>query len=333
MSRAREFADLAASADAGSLTGKNVLINGDFQVWQRSTSSSSNGYKTADRWRLNLSGGSATASQGTFANGQTAVPGNPRFYMALNVTTGNDNTGWQYRIEDTQKFNSDVYTLSFWAKSATPRVMTVNSHTYDSSADVDDDNTVSPSTFTPTSSWQKFTFKVTFSSMPNLGAFASGDYTHIGINQGSDTSTAAWKLDLALVQFEKGDKATPFDHSRSYAEELALCQRYYAVKGNTQGSSKYFGQALQVWSTTSVYGIIAQYPATMRAVPTVSQSGTFGAYTATSGQGNFNTSIQNFFGTSEGWGTGGWTGSSLVVGDASVMYAADGAELRADAEL
>ena len=269
MSRAREFADLAGSADAGGITGRNVLINGEFQVWQRGTSSSSNGYRTADRWRLNLSGASATASQGTFANGQTAVPGNPQFYMALDVTTGNDNTGWQYRIEDTHKFNSDVYTLSFWAKSATPREMTVNSHTYDSSADIDDDNTVSPSTFTPTSSWQKFTFKITFSSMPNVGAFASGDYTHIGINQGSDTSTAAWKLDLALVQFEKGEQATPFEH-RSFADELRRCQRYHQRFTGVSNGRVGFG------TKTSATGArcVIPFNTAMRATPSHSITGT-----------------------------------------------------------
>jgi hypothetical protein len=144
------------------------------------------------------------------------------------------------------------------------------------------------------------------------------------------TAGATWQL--TGVQFELGEQATPFEH-RSFADELQRCQRYYAVKGNTEASGKYFGQTLQVWNTSSVYGVIAQYPATMRAVPTVSQSGTFGAYTATSGAGNFNTSIQNFFGTSEAWATGGWSGSGLVVGDASVMFAGAGAELRADAEI
>ena len=229
MSKAAELAALIGSQSA--LSNRNLIINGEFQVWQRGTSSSSVGYNTADRWRLHLSGASATASQGTFANGQTAVPGNPQFYMALNVTTGNDNAGLQYRHEGTQQLNGEVYTLSFWAKSATPATMTVSSHSYDASADVDDDNTVSPSTFTPTSSWQKFTFKITHSSMPNLGAYANGDYTLMSIGQGSSTSTDAWKLDLALVQFEKGEQATPFEH-RSFADELYRCKRYFQKSFN-----------------------------------------------------------------------------------------------------
>ena len=38
MSRAREFADLAGSADAGGITGRNLIINGAMQGAQRGTS-------------------------------------------------------------------------------------------------------------------------------------------------------------------------------------------------------------------------------------------------------------------------------------------------------
>ena len=259
MSKAAELAALIGSQTA--LSNRNLIINGEFQVWQRGTSSSSVGYNTADRWRLHLSGASATASQGTFANGQTAVPGNPQFYMALNVTTGNDNAGLQYRHEGTQQLNGEVYTLSFWAKSATPATMTVSSHSYDASADVDDDNTVSPSTFTPTSSWLKFTFKITHSSIPNLVAYANGDYTLMSIGQGSSTSTAAWKLDLALVQFEKGEQATPFEH-RSFGDELQRCQRYHQRRSGTINtlltSTAGTNRHVHLYFTTS-----------MRAAPTV----------------------------------------------------------------
>ena len=284
MSKAAELAALIGSQSA--LSNRNLIINGEFQVWQRGTSSSSVGYNTADRWRLHLSGASATASQGTFANGQTAVPGNPQFYMALNVTTGNDNAGLQYRHEGTQQLNGEVYTLSFWAKSATPATMTVSSHSYDASADVDDDNTVSPSTFTPTSSWQKFTFKITHSSMPNLGAYANGDYTLMSIGQGSSTSTAAWKLDLALVQFEKGEQATPFEH-RSYADELARCQRYYwqlstGVHGN------YPSWAATGYNTNQC-NINLPFPVPMRTVPTASfNTGNVNYYRFYRGGGNEN---------------------------------------------
>ena len=75
MSRARDFADLAGSADAGGITGKNLIINGAMQVAQRGTSatvseSSNEGYSTLDRWYLSFNaspGGALDFSQSTDA--------------------------------------------------------------------------------------------------------------------------------------------------------------------------------------------------------------------------------------------------------------------------
>ena len=276
MSKAAELAALIGSQTA--LSNRNRVINGDFQVWQRGTSQTTAGYGSADRWRLNVSGATLTGSQGTFTDGQTAVPGNPKFYLALDVTTGNDNAGWFHRLEGTHEFANDVYTLSFWAKSATPRAMTVGANSYDSSEDTfDETHTVSPSTFTPTSSWQKFTFKVTFSNMSTLGSFASGDFTAFFITQGSDTSTAAWKLDLALVQFEKGEQATPFEH-RSFADELARCQRYCFKYPERDAGTAYaeLCAGMGNGSTNALYHVT--FPVTMRSNPSLTSSGTFRCY-------------------------------------------------------
>ena len=71
MSRARDFADLAGSADAGGLTGRNLIINGAMQVAQRGTSEigvTSGKYPNAcDRYRVNGNNGTWTVSQDTDA--------------------------------------------------------------------------------------------------------------------------------------------------------------------------------------------------------------------------------------------------------------------------
>jgi len=66
MSRAREFADLASSADAGGITGKNLIINGAMQVAQRGTSFADlNGYNL-DRFEVGSSDdGAVTVTQDT----------------------------------------------------------------------------------------------------------------------------------------------------------------------------------------------------------------------------------------------------------------------------
>ena len=282
MSKAAELAALIGSQTA--LSNRNKIINGNFQIWQRGTSQTSVGYGSADRWYYNPSGATGTASRQSFTDGQTAVPGNPKYYMNLDITTGNDNAGWNYRIEGTHEFANDVYTLSFWAKSDTARELKVTSQSHDLSADVFFNNTTSPTTFTPTSSWQKFTFKVTHGNMNTLGSFASGDYTRLQIFQ-EDTSTAAWELDLAQVQFEKGEVATPFEH-RSDADELQRCQRYYHRLDSANGNGNYYRYNTQ--RNTSSTGTAGTYhmPVLMRVTPSVSTTGTASNYAITHVGGN-----------------------------------------------
>ena len=62
MSRAREFADLAGSVDAGGVTGRNLIINGAMNIAQRGTSSTGTGYQTVDRYSIQNSG-NVTQSQ------------------------------------------------------------------------------------------------------------------------------------------------------------------------------------------------------------------------------------------------------------------------------
>ena len=127
-------------------------------------------------------------------------------------------------------------------------------------------------------------------------------------------------------------RVTDFEH-RKFSDELARCQRYFCKIENTSGSAKYFG-TLQAYSANNLYGILADYPVTMRTTPTAAQSGTFGAYAADSADAGMATTIANLTPTSRSWMSAGWgTSSSLAAGNASVMYWNDGAYLTADAEL
>ena len=76
MSRAREFADLAGSSDAGGITGKNLIINGAMQVAQRGTQTNqTSAYTACDRFEFTETGATVvTTSQ------DTTVPLRTRFY-------------------------------------------------------------------------------------------------------------------------------------------------------------------------------------------------------------------------------------------------------------
>ncbi len=310
------------------------------------------------------------SSSGRFTMAQTAITDLPGFANALHLdcTTADtsidaaENLVIQHKFEgqDLQRLQKGTssakpVTVSFYAKANAAFTFVVELYDLDNTRNI-------TQKFTTSTSWTRHT--LTFPG-DTSGAFDDDNaaslnlsfWLHSGTTFGGTGGTFVdntWgtptnanrtsgissffsstdnDLKITGVQLEVGDKATPFEH-RSFADELHRCQRYYAVRENTVGSLKYYSQALQAYNTTSVYGVIADYPVTMRATPTVSQSGTFGAYIASSANASMPSTIGNLFATSHAWGSGGWTsGSGLVAGNASVMYADTNAKLMADAEL
>ena len=94
---------------------RNLIINGQFLVWQRATDSGSNttdGYLTCDRWYHASSGATKQVTRQTFSPGQTDVPDNPFYYLRYAVTTGNNNVALRQRVEDVTRCQGEM-TLSF----------------------------------------------------------------------------------------------------------------------------------------------------------------------------------------------------------------------------
>ena len=220
---------------------KNLVINGQFDIWQRATDSGSNttdGVLACDRWMLASSGATKQVTRQTFALGQTDVPSNPKYFLRYAVTVGNNNAALRQRIEGVANVQGTV-TLSFYAKGTNPGGGTFNITnrqdfgTGGSASSVVDTGVAD---FTVTTNWAKKTFTFTPPSISGktLGT-NNNDYYELEIfrQPAADTSTAAYTIDIANVQLEVGSVATDFEH-RSFAEELRLCQRYYQqLGGNT----------------------------------------------------------------------------------------------------
>jgi hypothetical protein len=83
-------------------------------------------------------------------------------------------------------------------------------------------------------------------------------------------STNGATLYITGVQLEVGSVATPFER-RPYGTELALCQRYFQRHGSLSGNYVGFGSGR--CSATTSADIYIKYTNTMRAAPTLSQSG------------------------------------------------------------
>ena len=269
MSKARGLADLGNAYSDGALSNRNVIINGNFDVWQRGVADVTSDTYFADRWVMSRSGATATASQESFALGQTDVPNNPSFYAKLNVTTGNNQARIEQRVEDVTTFAGQTATLSFYAKGTNPNSGNVEiflAHRYGTggSASV---NVVD--TITLTGNWQRFEVTLDIPSVSGK-TIGDGNYVQIAWRQpDTDTSTDAWDISLSQVQLEVGDTATPFEH-RSYGDELQRCQRYFYKKSWVGSGDKFNAGA--VYDATNVVGSY-WVPVPLRAQPSVGYSG------------------------------------------------------------
>lgn len=244
MSRARDFADLAGSADAGGITGRNLIINGAMQVAQRGTSSTTNGYASLDRYQNSYSGGTVTQTQESLTSGDPYDDGHRNFLRSTNTSAGSaaatDNLQIQQIIESqdlassgwkSTSTNSSI-TLSAWVRSSLGGTYYVRLYIYDGNKNYTSAITLSADT------WKQVKITIPGASgntinndngrgmfiafAPYIGTdntasdftlnqwatFASGsqapDYAQNWRSTGSAT------FDITGVQLEVGDKATPF---------------------------------------------------------------------------------------------------------------------------
>jgi len=230
----------SASINGGPLAGfRNAIINGNFDIWQRGTSTTI-GYG-ADRWFNAITGSTCTFSRQSFTLGQTDVPDEPTYFARELVSSvaGAGNFAYFYQnIESVRTFAGKEVTISFWAKADASKPIAVNMLQFfgtggSPSASVP---SVSPTKFTLTTSWQKITHTVTIPSISGktLGS-NNNDFLRLEIwldagsnrNDRSDSlGQQSGTFDIAQVQIEAGPVATPFER-RPIGTELALCQRYY----------------------------------------------------------------------------------------------------------
>ena len=265
----------------GALSSRNVIINGNFVFAQRATSQTNTGVNSIDRWRAQESGATTTMSQESFTLGQTDVPGASKF-LKFDVTTGNNNAGVQQRVEaqNVYHFLGNKVTLSYFAKGTSPASGLEVAITW---LDGSSTSSSASTSVTLTSTWTKYTHTFTVPSDSGLtltNAAASLEVKWMQFN--SDTGTAAWELNLAQVQLELGDKATPFEH-RSYGDELARCQRYYYRHAEFSSGGS-VGMAAFYQASRIFVGI--HFPTTMRAQPTLDASDFTNAYRVFRNGGN-----------------------------------------------
>jgi hypothetical protein len=255
LARTTNLDEVNLAYGAGALSNRNKIINGGFDVWQRSDNGYSGGgasYVSADRFKVTRS-----RLRKPNTNGNT---GEENRGAVFDTTDGNVYSHYDYLVEDVgQKLNGKTMTFSFYAKllSGSPSV-------YIENVGGDSLNIGGNLSIILTSNWKRYTFTGTVVST------GSGvQMPRIYLNDSGNAN--ARKMQVDQFQLEVGDTATPFEHC-SFGQVLALCQRYFqmisADTGTGTGTGICNGLAE---SATQIRGVLP-LAASMRSVPTIGVS-------------------------------------------------------------
>ena len=238
--------------------GKNYIINGGMDVWQRGATGlgTSTGTYTADRWVL--------GSSSTTVTRDTDVPVSPYFQYSMKMV----GTGTNSMIQKVESANSvllagQTITISFYAKR-TSGTGALNLNLYyptavDNFTSVTQIGSAITMSASPSSSWVRYQTSVAIGTNITAGLMMLID------NTGASTTF------ITGVQIEIGSIATQFTRAAGTIQgELAACQRYFLKYGGNQTYETFPGVLLS-YSTTQGEGPIA-FKSTMRTTPTVAFS-------------------------------------------------------------
>lgn len=259
------------------LTGDNVVVNPGPDIWQAGTSFAgtvTNDY-TADQWRVNFDGTitAHTVSRQSFTLGQTAVPGEPQYYIRYLLTTNGTSTTRSLTniVESVRTHAGKEVTVSFWAtgSSAFTLIANVNQNFGTGGSPSTEVNASTNQNKSVTTSWQRFTYTFTMPSISGKTLGSNGN-DYVGIKFAFDNLTNGDSCDIRGLRFDVGDTAKDFVH-RPKAIELALCRLYYqqsydleVAPGTVDANGMVVGKAS---STAHVFH--ERLSTSMRTTPTV----------------------------------------------------------------
>jgi hypothetical protein len=238
---------------------RNKIINGSMDIWQRSTSSTTNGaYNSADRWWVYSNAGTTTWSRES-----SIVPTSFQYALKAVQSVATASTVIYQVIETANAVSLAGKTVTLSVYFASSAAITINPDvSYTTSVDTAVGGTWTNITATP-ASW----------SIPSGSTYARYTATltipstakSIRVGFGPASITAGTSYYVTGVQLEAGTSATPFEY-RPIGQELALCQRYYyRLFPDTSVNTKTVGFGWCTGTTSAFVQI--KYPVPMRANP------------------------------------------------------------------
>jgi len=256
--------------------GKNTVINGAFQVWQRGTSIAVGAAQpyTADRWV----GWRNALATGLTISRQTSDNDGSQYVCRVQRDSGNTSTqtiffGYANETANVEPLQGQFVTVSFYARKGANFSDTTNSFLTailltGTSADTSITGlgtSVGSLNAVLTTSWQRFSF-TTSAAIASTVLSMGVRFSYVP----SGTAGAADFAEIDRVQIEAGSVATAFQTATGTIQgELAACQRYYFR--NTVPTATDIGYALG--RSTTQADIVLPLPVTMRTNPTAIEYG------------------------------------------------------------
>ena len=229
------------------VNSENRIINGDFGVWQRGTTTSVNGGYAADRWANSLVGGTVTQSRLDFPRGFSDFLNSTSFYLRQTVSgqsLASHNAITQQKIESVRSYAGQTITVLGWSRrgsgagnmavEAVQNFGTGGSPSASVTAISPTIVTLAPTSFAP------FAVVITVPSISGktLGSDGNDNLTiNFWTSAGSDFNARTnslglnaiavdlWGIHIRIGTWTAADAA--LYRPRNPGTELALCQRYY----------------------------------------------------------------------------------------------------------
>lgn len=255
----------------------NKFRNGNFDIWQRgtaSTSISTSGATFADGWIISPGGAAVTAAQ-------DASRANPDNTLALKITgaSGNTSLAILQRIESfiAAVLAGQVCTVKFkifndTGAAITPVLTVGHASAVDNFTTVDTDIAAQSLQSCPNNAWTTVAFTFTAAANSINGMQVTLSFGALGAGASVEVTAA----DIRLTPFVPSGElnfAPPTPEFRPIGAELALCQRYFS-KSFPQGTPPANNTAaayngIATGDGSSVASQFIHWPQTMRATPTV----------------------------------------------------------------
>ena len=340
------FTGAGQLALADLFSNRNILINGDFNIWQRGTSFVSvvDQQYTVDRWVYRKINTSAVHDISRSTDVPTVAQAGRKFNYSVLIDcqtidasiSSTDIVVFFQRIEGYNflAIAQKTFTFGFWVKATKTGIYCVS---FTSGAG--DYGYVAEYTINASDTWEYK--KITVPATPSAGAWnytngtalnavfclaagsnyqttpnawQNGDFSATS-NQVNSCDNAANNFRICGVQLESGNVATPFEQ-RSIQHELQLCQRYFERSYNIETPTGTVEENQAAWGNvnsadTTLLCVNVDFKSIKRTTPSVTayntSTGAAGSFIAGSTSKNVSTVVGGTKGIGRVYATSGMT--------------------------